>query len=75
MTVVKISHEVPADAVARVRSLLDLVEMREPSFNGADIRIERDDFTCVECDDQIAGADLLQRVYAAIDGLDQLATE
>lgn len=67
MTTISIAYDVPAAAVARVESLLAEVAATDPNWNGADFKIERDDFTCIDARDEIAGAALLSRVFNAID--------
>lgn len=67
MTTVSIAYEVSAVAVAAVRELLDDVTLRDPSWNGAEFRIERDDFTCVPDDDSAAAAALLRQIYGVIE--------
>lgn len=69
MTIIKIAYEVPAEAVARVESALEDVALRDPNWNGAEFSVERDDFTCVETSDELAGTSLLHSViYPAIRG-------
>lgn len=67
ITVVKVAFDVSDEAVERVEKIVDDVLMRDPNWNGSQIEIERDDFTCVDCSDEVAGAVLLSKVQRAID--------
>ena len=64
--IIYVQHEAPAAAVARVEALADDVAQRDADFNGADIRVRRDDFTWVEDSNELRGAKLLRRVEAAL---------
>lgn len=67
MTTIQISHDVPAATVARVEALLAQVATRDVNWNGADFKIERDDFTCIpdnESADAVALLSQIQRVIA-----------
>lgn len=68
MTTIQIAANVSAEAFARVQALAVETEKTDPNWNGADIRVERGDFTCVEGADELAGAVLLKSVFHAIDG-------
>ena len=65
---ISISHDAPAADFKRVEDLAAEVSLRDVNFNGDDIRVERGDFTCVDDADEVRGTQLLQRVYAAIEG-------
>lgn len=47
MITIQIAYEESAEAVARVRALLQDVALRDPNWNGAEFEIERDDYTCI----------------------------
>lgn len=66
MTTITLAYEVNAAAVARVQRLLDDVALRDPNWNGAEFRIDRDEFTSIDGCDEISGAILLNRVQQAI---------
>lgn len=66
MTTIKLAYEVTNEAAARVAAMLDDVAMTDPSWNGADFLIERDDFTCIAGEESYDAAALLSRVHAAI---------
>jgi len=68
VTVINLAHEVSDAAVERVRRLVDNVLSRNPNWSGAEIEIERDDFTWVDCSDELDGSMLLASVVRAIDG-------
>jgi hypothetical protein len=59
-----IAHEEPDDVVARVAAALESSTLTEYSFrwNGAHVSIERGEHTCIVCDDEIAGTQLLHSV-------------
>lgn len=68
MTTIHIAHEVPAATVARVESLLAQVAMRDVNWNGAEFRIERDDFTCIPDDESADAVALLNQIQQVIEG-------
>lgn len=69
-TTISIAYEVSAAALARVETLLAETAAYDCNWNGADFRITRDDFTCIEESpaDEYTAAALLRSIYAAIDG-------
>ena len=68
MATIQIAANISAEAFARVQALAAETEKTNPNWNGADIRVERGDFTCVEDADELAGSALLHAVHRAIDG-------
>lgn len=68
MATIKVAHNVSDAALARIESVVENTLNYDCNWNGANIEIERDDFTCVECTDAVAGAQLLSQVNRAIDG-------
>ena len=67
MTTITISYDESKEAVARVESALEETAKTDTDWNGADFVIERDDFTCIDCDDEYAGIALLNEViYPAL---------
>ena len=68
MITITVSFDVSPAAFSRVEALAREVELRDVNYNGADIRIVRDDFTAVDDRDELRGAGLLSRVQHAIDG-------
>lgn len=68
MTTIQISHNASAAAVARVQALLSAESMNNPNWNGADFKIERDDYTCIPDDDSANACALLIRINRAIHG-------
>ena len=70
MTTIQIAYEVPADAFAKVEAHLEQVALRDVNWNGADFKIERDDFTCIADDESANAVALLGQIRAIIDGQD-----
>ncbi len=66
MTTIQIAYDVPANAVARVEALLAEVATRDVNWNGADFRIERDDFTCILDNESANAVSLLNQINRAI---------
>jgi hypothetical protein len=66
MAILKIAHDVADAAVVRIESLVEKTLNYDCNWNGATIEIERDDFTSVECSDDIAGSQLLSQVNQII---------
>ena len=67
MTTITISFDVPAAAFARAEAMAKEVELNDPNYNGADIRVVRGDFTQVDDSDELRGAGLLYRIQREID--------
>lgn len=67
MATIKVAYDVNAKAYAAIEALASETVENDVNWNGATINVERDDVTCVDCKDEIAGAQLLNRVYAVID--------
>lgn len=67
MAIVRVSHNVSDAALARIEAVIEKTLNYDPNWNGASITIERDEFTCVECSDDLAGAQLLAKINRAID--------
>ena len=67
MATIKVAYDVSDKAFEAIEALA--VETVETGVNwdGAEISVERDDYTCVECNDEIAGTALLREVYDLID--------
>lgn len=68
MTTICIAHEVPAETVEKVSAFLTDTALRDPNWNGANFRIKRDDFTCIDGCDEYAGAALLNSIQKIISG-------
>jgi hypothetical protein len=68
MTTIQIAYDVDAAAVARVEALLAEVAKRDVNWNGADFRIERDDFTCIPDNESPDAVILLGQINRAIAG-------
>jgi hypothetical protein len=67
MTRICISRDESEAAVARVQAVLDEVALRDPSWNGANFEIARDDRTYVDAEGYAAAA-LFIRVCDALRG-------
>lgn len=68
MTTISIAYEVPAATVEAIRAMLDETALRDVNWNGADFKIVRDDFTCIEGDESYGAAALLNRINDIICG-------
>lgn len=68
MAIARVSHSVTDAALARIEAVIEKTLNYDPNWNGASIAIERDQFTCVECSDELAGLQLLAKINQAIDG-------
>ena len=68
MTTVQIAYEVPASAVAKIKTLLSETAMRDVNWNGADFVIERDEFTCIPDSDSADAVALLGKINSIIRG-------
>jgi hypothetical protein len=66
MTIIQIAYEVPADAVARVEQVLDTARLTNPAWNGADFRIEREEYTCMPNNYSYDANALFSQIQAAI---------
>jgi len=66
MAIIKVAHDVSEEAIARINILREQVLNHDCDWSGAEITIERGEFTCVECTDEIAGSQLLAKVQKAI---------
>jgi len=67
MTTITIDYAVPADAIARVEAFLGDAAKHNPSWNGAEFVIERDEFTGMD-DDSPEAASLFAGVQRVIRG-------
>lgn len=67
MATIKVAYEVSAENFAAIKALAAETVATDVNWNGASIEVERDDYTCVECEDEIAGAMLLTEVFGLID--------
>lgn len=67
MATIKVAYEVSAENFAAIKALAAETVATDVNWNGASIEVERDDYTCVECKDEIAGAMLLTEVFGLID--------
>lgn len=67
MAIIKVAYEVSAQNFAAIEALAAETVAADVNWNGAEISVERDDYTCVECKDEIAGAMLLTEVFGLID--------
>lgn len=67
MATIKVAYDVTAKAFAAIEALAVETVENDVNWNGAEISVERDDFTCVDCKDEIAGTALLNKVYDLID--------
>lgn len=67
MATIKVAYDVNAKAFAAIKALAAETVATDVNWNGAEISVERDEFTCVECNDEIAGTILLRQVFDLID--------
>lgn len=67
MAIIKVAYEINANAYNAIKELAKETVERDVNWNGSVIKVERDDFTCIDCEDEIAGAQLLSKVYNIID--------
>lgn len=67
MATIKVAYEVSEKAFKAVEALAVETVETDINWNGAVIDVERDDYTCVECNDEYAGTQLLRYVYDVID--------
>jgi hypothetical protein len=74
MAVLKVSNDVSEAAMERIEAIVEKTLNYDPDWSGAEIVIKRDDCTCVECSDEVAGSQLLAKVNRAIDGADHATT-
>lgn len=65
-TIIQIAYEEPAEAVARVQALLEEVALRDPNWNGAVFRVERDDYTCIPGRDDYDACRLMADIRRAL---------
>jgi len=69
MTTIYLSHTDASTAnLAAVRGIARDAMLFNPDWSGADIRVARGDYTEIDTTEEIAGAQLLARVQAAIRG-------
>lgn len=68
MTTIQIAYEVPAATVAKIEAHLAEAALRDVSWNGAQFKIERDDFTCIPGDDSAEAVSLLHEINGIIRG-------
>lgn len=68
MTTIQIAYEVPAATVAKIEAHLDETALRDINWNGAEFKIERDDFTCIPDDDSADAVSLLHEINNIIRG-------
>lgn len=68
MTTISIAYEVPAASVKAIRAMLDETARHDVNWNGADFKIVRDDFTCIDNDDSHEAAALLNQIQNIISG-------
>jgi len=67
MTNIHINYNVSPEALKRVEDYLDHVATFNPSWNGANFNIVRDDYTCIPDSDSYDAVTLLNGIYKAID--------
>jgi len=67
MAIIKVAHNVSDVAISRIEQVADETLKHDCNWSGAEITIKRGEFTCVECTDEIAGAQLLAKVHQAIE--------
>ena len=67
MATIKVAYEVSEKAFKAVEALAVETVENDINWSGAIIEVERDDYTCVECNDEYAGTQLLLYVYDVID--------
>jgi len=58
-------------ALETVRAAVTDLALRDPDFNGANIRVERGSHTAVDGPDELAGARLLAYVVHALEPIDE----
>jgi hypothetical protein len=61
--------DVDSHALSDVAAFFSREKLVNPALNGADIRIERGDYTCVEGADAVVGAVLVADVHRIINTL------
>lgn len=67
MTTINIAYEVPKAVIADIQNLLDKTARTDINWNGADFKIERDDFTCIPDNESPDAAILLRQILGLID--------
>ena len=72
---IKLAHEVSEEACARVEAMVAHKLLYDCNWSGGQVDIEVDDFTCVDCDDELAGSLLLIAVNKAINDQHEAAVE
>jgi hypothetical protein len=68
MTTISIAYEVPAATVEAIRAMLNETAKRDVNWNGADFKVVRDDFTCIEGNESYEAAALLYKIQDIISG-------
>lgn len=69
MAMIYIAHkDATENTMRKIRELAEETMLRNPNWNGADIKVETDDHTWIDCSDEIAGAQLLSDVVDVIRG-------
>jgi len=69
MATINIAHKESAEAVERVRNALQKVVWTNATWSSTRFEIARDEFTRIDCEDEIAGRQLLhEAVFPALRG-------
>lgn len=72
MTTVQISYDVNQETVDHIESMLERVAMYDPSWNGAEFKIERGESTCITDSDSYDAAGLLNQIQHEIADFENL---
>lgn len=70
MTITIFLSDTDAHAQHEVVAFIEREALANPALNGADIRIERGDYTCVDGADELIGAQVMADVQRIIAGID-----
>lgn len=65
-TTIKVSHDVSEETLASIELMAEREALHNPAFAGG-INVERDEFTCVDCENEYSGAELLSKVNRIVD--------
>jgi hypothetical protein len=66
MTRIQIAHEVPANVVEKIETLLEEAARTDPNWNGAEFMIERADFTSIPDDESLDAVCLYRQIIDVI---------
>jgi len=66
-TLIQIAYEVPDETVTRIETMLHDTALRDINWNGAEFKVERDDFTCIPNDESANAIRLLDHINQIIE--------